>query len=99
MRESPSWKLIELLAERRANVEYHDPFIAAIPRTRKRMALEGRRSLPLDAHPAASLAAVMIATDHDCVDYPVLARRAKRVVEASGMCAAAGLSGAHIAKA
>ena len=35
MRESPSLKLIELFMERGAHVEYTDPYIPSLPKTRK----------------------------------------------------------------
>ena len=35
MRESPSLKLIGLLQQRGARVDYHDPYIAVMPRTRR----------------------------------------------------------------
>src|SRR5690606_20088069 len=48
IRESPSLKLIELILERKGTVDYHDPHVAEVPRTREYMALMGRRSVPLD---------------------------------------------------
>jgi UDP-N-acetyl-D-glucosamine dehydrogenase len=98
-RESPSLKLIELLEERGAKVEFHDPFIASIPRTRKHAALAGRTSVALDAKSVASFAAVLIATDHDGVDYALLAQHAKLIIDTRNVCARAGLSGSHIVKA
>ncbi|MBV9517184.1 MAG: nucleotide sugar dehydrogenase [Hyphomicrobiales bacterium] len=98
-RESPSLKLIELLEERGAIVAFHDPFITTIPGTRKHAALAGRRSTPLDAGAIASFAAVLIATDHDTVDYALLALHAKLIVDTRNVFARAGLSGAHIVKA
>jgi len=98
-RESPSLKLIELIEERGATVAFHDPFIATIPRTRKHAALAGRRSIPLDAQSVSSFAAVLIATDHDGVDYALLARHAKLIIDTRNVCARSGLGGAHIVKA
>ena len=99
MRESPAFKLIELLEQRGATVDFHDPFIATIPRTRKHAALAGRQSIPLDAQSVSSFAAVLIATDHDGVDYALLARHAKLIVDTRNICARSGLGGAHIVKA
>ncbi|MBV9569509.1 MAG: nucleotide sugar dehydrogenase [Hyphomicrobiales bacterium] len=98
-RESPSLKLIELLEERGATVAFHDPFIATIPRTRKHAALAGRKSTPLDSEVISSFAAVLIATDHDSVDYALLARHAKLIIDTRNVFARAGLRGAHIVKA
>jgi UDP-N-acetyl-D-glucosamine dehydrogenase len=44
MRESPSLKLMELLEERGASVEYHDPYIPEIPITREHAVFAGRKS-------------------------------------------------------
>ncbi|MBW0003783.1 MAG: nucleotide sugar dehydrogenase [Hyphomicrobiales bacterium] len=98
-RESPALKLIELLEERGASVAFHDPFVATIPRTRKHAALAGRRSIPLDAQSVLSFAVVLIATDHDGVDYALIARHAKLIVDTRNICARSGLVGAHIVKA
>jgi len=80
-RESPALKLVELLEERGAAVAYHDPFVAEIPPTRRFPELRGRRSLPLDAATVASFDAVLIATDHDAVDYGLVAAEARLVVD------------------
>jgi UDP-N-acetyl-D-glucosamine dehydrogenase len=99
MRESPSLKLIELLEERGAKVEYHDPFIEVIPKTREHAALAGRESVPLDAHSVAGFDSVLIATDHDRVDYKLIGKHAKLIVDTRNACARAGLTGANIVKA
>ena len=39
IRESPALKIIELLEQRGAVVEFHDPFLAAIPPTREHRAI------------------------------------------------------------
>ena len=96
MRESPSLKLVELLEGRGASVDYHDPFIPELPRTREHAALAGRRSVPLDA---TAYDAALIATDHDGVDYARLAATARVVVDTRNACARAGLVARHIVKA
>ena len=69
MRESPSLKLIELIEARGASVDYHDPFVPMIPPTRDHAALAGRLSVPLTSNAMRSYDAVLIATDHDDIDY------------------------------
>lgn len=98
LRESPSLKLIDILQERGAKVLFHDPHIAEIPKTRAYGPLMGRRSVPLDAQTLASVDAVLIATDHDDVDYAAIAT-APLVVDTRNAMARRGLSGAHIVKA
>src|SRR5712672_16641 len=45
IRESPAFKLIELLEERGAAVDFHDPYVQTIPSTRKHAKLAGRASI------------------------------------------------------
>ncbi|QEL23953.1 nucleotide sugar dehydrogenase [Bosea sp. F3-2] len=98
-RESPALKLIELLEERGATADYHDPYVPELPRTRKHGNLAGRTSVPLTTDNIASYDAVLIATDHDAVDYRALAEAARLVVDTRNACAKAGLGGDKIVKA
>ncbi len=98
LRESPSLKLIELLRERGTEVLFHDPHIAEIPKTRAYGALTGLRSVALSPEVLANVDAVLIATDHDDVDYAALADAAL-VVDTRNAMARRGLSGGHIVKA
>jgi UDP-N-acetyl-D-glucosamine dehydrogenase len=99
MRESPSLKLIELLEKRGAEVHYHDPFIPVIPPTREHADLAGRRSVPLEAGTIATYDAVLIATDHDAVDYGYVAKSAKVVIDTRNACHRAGVIADNVVKA
>ncbi|HEV7873315.1 MAG TPA: nucleotide sugar dehydrogenase [Enterovirga sp.] len=99
LRESPSLRLIELIEARGARVAYHDPFIPVIKPTRDHPALTGRRSVSLDLNSVAAFDAVIIATDHDGIDYAALARAARLVIDTRNACARAGVSGPTIVKA
>jgi UDP-N-acetyl-D-glucosamine dehydrogenase len=81
VRESPTFKLIELLEARGASVAFHDPHVEAIPPTREYAAYAGRRSTPLSAETLRAHDAVLIATDHDAVDYPLIASDAALIVD------------------
>ncbi|KQV38080.1 MULTISPECIES: nucleotide sugar dehydrogenase [unclassified Rhizobium] len=81
IRESPSLKLIELIEERGGAASYHDPFVPEIPKTREYLALKGRKSVPLDAANVGAFDAVLIATDHDDIDYAGLAEWAPLIVD------------------
>jgi UDP-N-acetyl-D-glucosamine dehydrogenase len=98
-RESPSLRLIELIEHRGATAEYHDPYVAEVPATRQHPKLSGRRSIALSAEKLASYDAVVIATDHDCIDWPLVANSARLVVDTRNACARMGLTGPHIVKA
>jgi UDP-N-acetyl-D-glucosamine dehydrogenase len=99
MRESPSLKLIELMEARGARVDYYDPFIPVIPPTREHAALAGRRSVKLDEQTVRLYDAVLIATDHDEVDYRFLVDHATVVVDTRNACVKAGVSPDRIIKA
>ncbi len=99
MRESPSLKLIELLEQRGGAVDYHDPFIPVIAKTREHAELTGRRSVPLEPAIVSGYDAVLIATDHDNVDYAALVEHAKLVIDTRNACARAGIFGPKIVKA
>jgi UDP-N-acetyl-D-glucosamine dehydrogenase len=97
-RESPSLKLIELLERRGSKVDYHDPYVREIPLTRAYRELQGRKSVELEARMLATYDAVLIATDHDSIDYGLIATHAPLVVDTRNVFARKGLAGHHIVK-
>lgn len=99
IRESPSLKLIELIEERGGQASFHDPHVPEIPRTREYMALKGRRSVPLTVEMLAGFDAVLIATDHDDVDYAVLAHAVPLVLDTRNAMARRAITGGLIVKA
>jgi UDP-N-acetyl-D-glucosamine dehydrogenase len=99
MRESPSLKLIELMEGKGATVEYHDPYIPVIPTTREHAKLAGRLSVDLSPESVAAYDAVLIATDHDSVDYSHLVRNARLVVDTRGVCRRHGISDDNVVRA
>lgn len=99
MRESPALKLIELIEARGAMASYHDPHIPEIRRTRKHGGLAARRSLPLTEETLRNHDAVLIATDHDDVDYALVIDNAPLVVDTRNVCARLGLAADTIYKA
>ncbi len=81
VRESPSFRLLEILEGRGVAVNYHDPHVPVIPNTREHPAMAGRASIALDQSAVEAHDAVLIATDHDSVNYGLIARHAKLVVD------------------
>jgi len=78
-RESPSLKLIELLTQKGAEVDYNDPYI---PHTRKmRMYDFKKSSVPLSKDTIKQYDCVVIATDHSCYDYELIVNNSKLVVD------------------
>ncbi len=99
MRESPSLTLIGMLEEADAAVEYHDPFIPRIKSSREHGHLTDRRSVPLTAKRVAAADAVLIVTDHDNVDYKLIGKHARLVVDTRNAMAKCGQIGRNIVKA
>lgn len=84
-RESPSLELMRLLQDKGAEVSYHDPFIHVLPQPAsdsKRQALE---SVELTPATVREYTAVLLATDHSGVDYDMVQRNARLVVDARGV--------------
>jgi UDP-N-acetyl-D-glucosamine dehydrogenase len=99
MRESPSLKLIELIEARGAKADYHDPYIPELPPTRRHATLTGRISVPLTPETLRRYDAVLIATDHDDVDYRLVVDYAKLVLDTRNVCARTGIVDPKIIKA
>ncbi|GLS17536.1 UDP-N-acetyl-D-glucosamine dehydrogenase [Labrys miyagiensis] len=98
-RESASFKLIEILEERGAATDFHDPYVAEIPRTREHAALAGRRSVALTSENLAGYDAVLVATDHDGIDYARVVKEAKLTLDTRNACAKARADMAKVVKA
>ena len=90
MRESPSLKLIEKLEAMGASVDFHDPYFPTIPMSREHAELAGRTSVAWDLDAISAYDAVLIATDHDDVDYKGLAASARLVIDTRNACARSG---------
>jgi UDP-N-acetyl-D-glucosamine dehydrogenase len=99
LRESPSLRLMEKIEARGARVDYHDPFIPVLPATREHQDLAGRQSIAWDLEAVGGYDAVLIATDHDGIDYPGLAVSARLVVDTRNACARAGAEMASVVPA
>lgn len=79
MRESPSLELIDLLEARGAVVDYHDPHVPVLPKTRKHE-IE-KSSVSLNSEVIKRFDAVLIATRHKAVDYQMLADHARLIID------------------
>ena len=99
IRESPSFALMELLEKRGTHVDYHDPHVGEIPVTREHAALAGRRSVELGADTVQGYHVVLLATDHDGIDYELVAAHARLIVDTRNAFARRGLHGDNVVKA
>ena len=99
IRESPTFKLFELLEQRGAAVDYHDPIVGEIPETREHAHYSGRKSVSLNAKNLAAYDAVLISTDHDAVDYEAVAKHSSLVVDTRNVMARRQIASANVIKA
>lgn len=81
VRESPALVLMELLASKGVAFDYHDPMISKIPHLHGHETLEGMVSVSLDAVSLANYDCALIVTDHDNVDYHLVAKHSHLVVD------------------
>ena len=79
-RESPSFKLMELLAERGAEISYCDPHIPKLPKMRSFDVPKLEHS-EATAEYVGSLDCVLISTDHSVFDWVEIVKNAKLVVD------------------
>ncbi|GIW99755.1 MAG: hypothetical protein KatS3mg111_3088 [Pirellulaceae bacterium] len=79
-RESPSFKLMELLMARGAELTYSDPHIPVLPKMRHYDVPE-MTSQELTPEFLESLDCALIATDHTAFDYEAIVRHAPLVVD------------------
>jgi UDP-N-acetyl-D-glucosamine dehydrogenase len=80
-RESPSYRLMDLLDERGAEVAYHDPHVPVIQQSREHGHWAGLESVSWDRQTIDSFDAIVISTDHASVDYSALAEWGRLVVD------------------
>jgi UDP-N-acetyl-D-glucosamine dehydrogenase len=79
-RESPAFRLIELLTERAAAISYNDPHIPRLPSMR-RYRVPALESHELTPEFLAAQDCILIVTDHSAYDYDFIVRHAKLVVD------------------
>jgi UDP-N-acetyl-D-glucosamine dehydrogenase len=80
LRESPSLKIMQLLQQRGAMLDYNDPYFPQLHKMRH-YNYENMKSVPLNPQTLGSYDAVVIATDHSSYDYIGIVDAAKLVVD------------------
>ena len=80
-RESPSYRLLEKLKARGAEVAYYDPYVPVIGATREHAEWAGTQSIEWNQETIGSFDAVVIATAHSCVSYGELGDWAGCIVD------------------
>ena len=99
MRESPSMRIMELLHDQHVNVDYLDPLVPIVPEMRDYPQFANKTSVSPDDVAAAGYDAIIIATDHDDVDYAALAATGIPIIDTRNVFARLGLPMATVTKA
>lgn len=85
VRETPAAEIIERLLDLGAAVEYHDPHVPVFPRMRHYDVQLS--SEPLTPDRLAMADCVIVVTDHDAVDWPLVGRSARLIVDTRNVMA------------
>jgi UDP-N-acetyl-D-glucosamine dehydrogenase len=79
VRESPALRVLELLIDKKARVDYNDPYIASVKEGTVKM-----RSVKLDNKTLGAYDCVVILTDHSVYNMKTIAKEAKLVFDTRG---------------
>lgn len=83
VRESPSVFIMERLRDLGADVAYHDPHVARFPKMREHFF--DLDSIELSAEALASYDCVLVATNHDRIDFDAVRQHATLIVDTRGV--------------
>ncbi len=97
MRESPTLKLIEILTGRGARVDYNDPHVPRLPRTRRYH--YDMKSVPLTESSLRRYDLVILSTDHSSYDYGFISKHSGLIVDTRNAFGKNGISNRRIWRA
>src|SRR5436189_489982 len=80
LRESPSLKIMQLLQQRGAALDYNDPYFPQLHKMRH-YNFENMKSVPISAESLGKYDAAIIATDHSSYDYHAIVEGSTIVVD------------------
>lgn len=76
MRESPAIRIAELLRDKEADLVFHDPYVPVF-----KVGGEEVTSVDLTAEELARADVVLVITDHSNIDYPLVVRNSKLILD------------------
>jgi UDP-N-acetyl-D-glucosamine dehydrogenase len=79
IRETPAVFIIEDLVSRGSDVEYHDPHVPVFPKMRGHDV--NLSSVPLNEETVCNYDAILIVTNHESIDWDLIALNAKLVID------------------
>ncbi len=97
MRESPALKIMEILASEGCKLNYYDPYVPVLPRTRKYKF--DLKSININRIMDDSYDAALILTNHSDVDYKVVQKKAKVIIDTRNALKIKGLKKGKVYKA
>ncbi|MEK9628129.1 MAG: nucleotide sugar dehydrogenase [Nitrospinota bacterium] len=83
-RESVTFKIMDLLNNNGANVDYNDPYIPQIMPVREYKQFVGKKSVSLDSLNEYDLTVIL--TDHNIYDYDTIVEKSNIVVDTRNAC-------------
>lgn len=84
-RESPAFELMELLLQMKADLSYYDPHIPSLPKMREWPDMPAMKSVKISPAMVRRYDAVIVVTDHTSVDYGMIQKNAKLIVDSRGV--------------
>ncbi|RJP70818.1 MAG: nucleotide sugar dehydrogenase [Ignavibacteriales bacterium] len=97
MRESPTLKLIEIFAEKGAEIDYNDPYVPKLWKMRKYN--YDLASVELTKENLAKYDLVVLSTDHTAYDYKFIAENSKIVIDTRNAFERNGVNADNVFKA
>jgi UDP-N-acetyl-D-glucosamine dehydrogenase len=99
IRESPALKIMELLEERVADLAFHDPHVTNLSIAYSHAALANIKSIDINNQSISAYDATIILTDHDDIDYALIARHSRLVIDTRNALAARSIACSRLIKA
>jgi UDP-N-acetyl-D-glucosamine dehydrogenase len=96
-RESPAFVIMELIEHAGATIDYHDPYIPKLKKTRKFNF--AKASVKLTPERLKKYDAVVIVTNHANVDYKLVAKHARLIIDTRNALKTSGVRNGKIYKA
>lgn len=96
MRESPSLKLIEILREKGVKVDYNDPYVPKLPKTRKYQ--YDMESVELSKKNLAKYDLILLSTDHTDYNYKFITSNSKLILDTRNAFERAGIKSEKVFK-
>lgn len=96
-RESPSLKLIEIFRDKGASVDYNDPYMPKLPRTRKYSF--DMTSVELTRESLSLYDLVVLSTDHSGYDYDLINESSSLIIDTRNAFGKRGIKNSKIVKA